>query len=545
MTEAFVRLVTGDPDLEPVTFSRFVLPFAYRPTKGPSDGAKGCYQPTPDPWSSGRNDGLGLERREYLTPETATTLFRRARWFHLEGAALGPFVATFAGGQSLQVQLKPPRLVLFEATDVRPDARGEGRAADKDPAELLRTGFLILDLFFPKDAGLDLSHLLEVNELFRYWREPFPGHYECKRGPRCFQREALYQGEKAAWPKSLEAPVRWEKDRTVQLFPKGWETKARAWIERSTPHGGQPSACDLLDLGWVAFTDPRAYVWSCVVAEGGGNALRTAAQKAKARPEELGHWVALLNVDHPAHLTPTAFETTWAEERTYTRWADDGSFYGFASHSGVALVPPFHEPPIWRQFMTMHFDQTLLLLYLRVTTFRFSQRLSEISGQAVKAARSESGAFLEKFRALRWAFALFTNLYQFPLLSSQQQGIEMYEKARKHMDVDALFDEVQREIQTTEEYLDGVVQGEQTDAQVVLSVVATVGLALALALSWVQVRPSGEARTAVPFDSGDWWMTVWMLVPWVVFTVVLLGFVWLAPWFNRVFGWLSGRRRKR
>ena len=45
----------------------------------------------------------------------------------------------------------------------------------------------------------------------------------------------------------------------------------------------------------------------------------------------------------------------------------------------------------------------------------------------------------QAFQSLRRDFAMFTNLYEFPLLSNQQQGVEMYEKARENMDVGQLL----------------------------------------------------------------------------------------------------------
>jgi ABC-type Fe3+ transport system permease subunit len=233
--------------------------------------------------------------------------------------------------------------------------------------------------------------------------------------------------------------------------------------------------------------------------------------------------VRLVNVDGPGDAPPTPFEREWVEPRTYKRWADMGSLYGFTSHSGAMLSVRCKEPPLWRHFAEMYFDQMLLLLYLRVGTFRFSRRLSEISTEARRA--KEQGAadkFLAEFQRLRWAFALFTNLYRFPLLSSQQQGVEMYAIARQHLDVDQLFQEVQQEIEASEEYVNGVAQAKQTTAQTVLSIVATVALTVALGLAWVQVRPGGSARAA---DWGDFWVTVWLLVPSIVAAVLLLATV--------------------
>jgi len=169
-----------------------------------------------------------------------------------------------------------------------------------------------------------------------------------------------------------------------------------------------------------------------------------------------------LNVDYPkstpteTHKGITKFEQQRVEERTYHRWEEDGTFYGFNYHCGAMLGPPLNEPdgpPLWKHFGDMYFDQILLLLYLRVGSFRFSRRLSRISAEAqdsMTLGNSNTDNGFEKwrddFQRLRWSFALFTNLYEFPLLSNQQQSIEMYELARKHMDVEEFFRKIQEEI---------------------------------------------------------------------------------------------------
>ncbi|MGH8613413.1 MAG: hypothetical protein ACREYF_15710 [Gammaproteobacteria bacterium] len=61
------------------------------------------------------------------------------------------------------------------------------------------------------------------------------------------------------------------------------------------------------------------------------------------------------------------FEREWAKERTYRRWEEWGSYYGFNYHSGAMLGPPETNPPFWRHFAEVYFDQVLLLLYLRVS----------------------------------------------------------------------------------------------------------------------------------------------------------------------------------
>jgi predicted transcriptional regulator with HTH domain len=131
----------------------------------------------------------------------------------------------------------------------------------------------------------------------------------------------------------------------------------------------------------------------------------------------------------------------------------------------------------------MYFDQILLLLYLRAVLFRFSAYLSEISRTARDTPGGAKGEWAKAFQDLRWRFMLFTNLYQFPLLSNQQQGIEMYTLARECMEVDDLFKEVQEEIHSSHDYLSQQQNQVQTQRATLLTEIAAIVSAIALTIA--------------------------------------------------------------
>lgn len=530
LSPSAVSVAAGDPERARASYTRFVLPFAYAltPTSQPADPTAYCPLAEADLPDA-------VFRHNYLTPETADVLFRRARWFRLAGAgAGGTMEVVYRDKTESSVTLLSPRLVLFEAEGVL--GSREHQVTDSEMA-ILRTGFLLLDVCFPTAQPPTLDQMLEFNELFRYWQCPFDGHATEKRYLELLKLNAKdlpvagrHHGPYLPrWEQLLRHQVECD-GRRYQLFPDHWIASARNWTD------GHRGAAGSFDAGWIVHADPRAFVWTCAIIEGGGITVRNRAGQANAAPEDLGAWVALLNVDDQAASQVSDYEREWARARTYDRWAAAGSYYGFCAHAGAVLAPPVTEPPVWRQFATMHFDQVLLLLYLRVTTFRFSQRLSEISSAAMSSQRHNDVPFRERFRRLRWAFAMFTNLYQFPLLSNQQQGVEMYEIARRNMDIDELFNEVQQEIAASEGYLDNVIQARQSDAQAVLAVVATFGLVFGLVLAWRQIF-SEELRAAV--SAGDALGAGRQLgVPLVILIVLFIAIIWQAPrcvsFFNKI-----------
>lgn len=488
-----VQLKTGDPAEGPATFTRFVLPFRYSPGPWEDGGAaKHTFRrATPD----------NLEaRRKYFTPATAGVLFDRAEWYALyEGHTIQANVPVTLGvgtcdGTPVAVQgrLHRPLIALFEAAPAFANSQKHER--------MLHTGFLILDLSFC--GKLLLEELLLVNEAFRYWRRPFAGHDTQQRNysrdgkPFVSTYASLIQGLPPPFGRDQVDPYldRWAtlladiplfraaEASAYRIVPSDWDTKAKAWTNNGAGDGG-----------WIASTDERAFVWTCAMTEGGSGALAKPASGTIS-----GDWVRLLNVDTPSSAQATPFEASWAEKRTYTRWAHYGTLYGFAYHAGAMIAPPIDEPPIWRHFREIYFDQVLLLLYIRATTFRLSSELSCINDEENRDRQKSA----EDFRKLRDTFAQFTNLYQFPLLSSQQQGLEMYVMARKAIDVEELYCEVKEQIESTHEYLE-LVDSAGRDGQIArLTTLGTFFVIMTLAVALLAAPPFTEI--AIP------WIAQWI-----------------------------------
>jgi hypothetical protein len=499
-----VQLRIGDPREGPATSTQFVLPFAYSPMLDSAGN---------DQWVFHVKPVTCIEdirwRTDYFTRETAEVLYHGARWAELSGP--DP-IATFPisdASRPVRVAVARPRLILFEwpVGDARKRQGAGGPIDPQDPEQILKTGFLILETYFPdQHSPVLLSDVLRLNDAFRFWQQPWAAHFDPERrtGFAGFLRycpvnfladqqltvETVAEQSKAyldRWASLLDVPVQgaYPADRW-RLMPSSWLAAARRWCrdDRGT----------LREDGWMAgYSDPRAFVWTAVITDRGGDDLRAAAGLRDAPASRLPAWIHLLNVD-ASDSAATPFEQRWAAERTYRRWEDTGTFYGFSSHAAAMVAPMIERPPLAKIFRTLYFDQTLLLLYLRVTTFRFSRALTDISrranigdensGRWWRSGGAPVEEFEREFNDLRWAFARFTNLYEFPLLSSQQQGIEMYSLARRRMEVTALFREVQQEVQNSHDYLEMQLQRRRTEATTRLSVVATIGLVPALALAF-------------------------------------------------------------
>lgn len=452
------------------TFSRFVLPFSYKArslSKQQVARTSLCYKIESD--DASRIFRKKTERMKYFTRETADVLFNRAKRLVLgdaekasdeESAYIGAWSEspwaqgvpmTLPDGTRIDLVMERPSLILFEW-----DGASKRRS-------VMQTGFLILDIRLKARDGREpiLDDLLALNEFFRFIDRPYEKHYIDEDGGYCFRglfaetpisfvkgdakqgsdltlQDDASQHYTDRWMELLELPVEID-GKYYGLVAAGDRDKAKNYLKAGEG-----------DAGLLVYADNRAYVWSAAVLEKGVEGLQALARSPSTRAQDYGHWVRLLNVDKPerapskTHDLSSPFEREWAAERTYKRWEASGTWYGFSYHGGVMLSAPslFVD-----HFATIYFDIVILLFYLRVTLFRFGDRLSEY-------AKEEGQLRYEGFKELREQFARFTILYQFPILSNHQQAIEMYTLAREQFDVAEIFDETKNEIHETHAFLE-------------------------------------------------------------------------------------------
>ena len=481
MDKGHLRLICGDPEevrdyvKNPVSFTRFVFPFAYRPqNKG---GGPLFYKEV---------HIATTRKRKYFTRETGNALYDRAKWLQVPTEiwekeslwATGVTLKSLQSGNEFQVAMSPPMLVLFEWDK----EKHEG-------ADILKTGFLVVELWFPdkadKENSVSFDDLLDVNELFRcfdypeyesHWERfydllgtvpttPFSKDVHGRYERICDLKSDIHAAYFKRWGNLLSIPVKVDGD-IYRLIPEGFTDRAVEYLTDLKGDEDDPEHPER----YLIYNDYRAYVWSAAVLKDGCKSLGCAFYTSQTRPHEYGHWVKFLNVDAPHSGSPTEFEKEWAKDRTYRRWEHLGTWYGFNYHAGVAVMKPSE---FLSHFREIYFDMALQLLYLRVTLFRFSNKLAEIAAKGPPLERHR-----KDFKRIRGHFSMFTIRYQYPLLSNQQQCIEMYEIARRHFDIEDFYKEVKSEIDGTHEYLEMV---QSTKLSNDANILAEWGIPLAVA----------------------------------------------------------------
>lgn len=445
-------------------------------------------------------------RYRYLLPETRRTLFERARWFYLsrqeQGAREQP-VSLRGRLRFVQGGIEPirfravPRVVLFEWEQARAQRR------DDDLGYLI--GFLLLDTVIDKIDGTPFDDFLEVNLRLRYLETPSWNGYasqleiETEDGVTIFPDRPGGSGEQRGdqrpgqdgdsrsdvgssadgsqsfrqylekyhdryWPfwrklmtglppganerEGPHIPYRCGKDVYVLHIYRS----AREW-----PHIG-PLRGREIDPRWGcdSYPDDRAFVYTFACIDG----LEEMSPISSARDQRWTRlWHSLLDVDgagsYTESLSDRAFD--WLADRTYDRWVP-GTIYGYTNFSAAMLVRSgslFAEA--YYHFLSIYFDQLLLVLYLRVALFCISNRISVYSAAHVDRNRQRAPA---DFRWLRHEFTTLMNLYQFPMFTTQYQGLEMYELMRRQLDIDEIAKEVETEVRSTDELLSQEAQEE-------------------------------------------------------------------------------------
>ncbi len=455
------------------TYTRFALPFAFQLQAAPdiSEPADLYYA------LNDKEDISYIKRRKYFTRETSDTLYERGEWLSIcnnwKNTSWGKAEITVSlRNKDFQIGMLPPQLVLFEVPEIK----------HQQEANILQTGVLYVDLYFSEQQSHtpELDDLLLLNEYFRYFGIPYDGHATIFK--KLFANipvnveqnitkpqsgsETIASLDSLAcyferWATMLEIPLKYN-GQSYRLFPKNWGQAARNWMYNK-------KGCNEADH-WQIYADNRCFVWTLALLKEGGKSLQTnfEPEKEMLAAKDYGHWVKLLNIDTPifnfkqkfyeppikTHSEVSKFERQWADERTYKRWEESGTWYGFCYHS-VAVLDKFNPadgsfslafPPS----ATYYFDSTMLLFYIRLSLFRFGRELSKVIAIKDKEQKREN------LQALRDQFATFTVLYRFPMPSNQQQSIEMYEINRKFFDLDRFFDEIQHEIDNTHEFLQTV-----------------------------------------------------------------------------------------
>lgn len=144
------------------------------------------------------------------------------------------------------------------------------------------------------------------------------------------------------------------------------------------------------------------------------------------------------------------------EPHTYKRWfGPSGNLYGFTRYSAVymAFGYDFHKkyiPIIDRMYLLL----SVLSLYYKTTLLRLNYRVSRLDNISSRKDESKKEKNLDTVQDVHWELTNFSNRYWFREVTSQDQGIEIFDLYNKAMELQTEYNAVKQKIERIFSVLD-------------------------------------------------------------------------------------------
>ncbi len=231
--------------------------------------------------------------------------------------------------------------------------------------------------------------------------------------------------------------------------------------------------------------------------------------------------------------------------QVYTRWAHEGTYYGFTSYSSITTAIGERDRDehlaqegflIHRMFTTRYYLMAMVALFYRATLLDFAERTALVS-RALYFAQHIGRASNEQIRmagALRSDFLHFSNYWHFAELANKDEEIEHFGMQCREYRISSMKREIEEEIEKLNVSLDTYYQFRNTEAVNRLAMLSLIFGAGAVLTGFFGMNFGGRfGRLFFEPDSASQpvhWIAV-MMVTLLAFGALLLGiFLVVANW---------------
>jgi hypothetical protein len=237
--------------------------------------------------------------------------------------------------------------------------------------------------------------------------------------------------------------------------------------------------------------DPRGKAWA-------------AEQRADFGLVSRGDWIRLTSADEaggdPMPYDPEFLETM-EREAFYDRFTagpetTNATRFLFAGyHFAIVGAGNFLDHVIVHHFRRHYFQMVLLanleLASLLVTSSRISEAVARLrrSDDGRGSGNRAHRRFMEELEEISEWFLTFVHRYRFSGVSNQIQPTELYERLRKSMRLESLYEEVKGELEAAVAFNATCEQRRMAASGERLANVATIGAAVGLALTFLGMTP--------------------------------------------------------
>jgi hypothetical protein len=177
------------------------------------------------------------------------------------------------------------------------------------------------------------------------------------------------------------------------------------------------------------------------------------------------------------------FLEDFEKNHVYGRFRDSGTLYLASGYSFVAYgaATSFFEDVIATHMRRHYFQMGLLAHFELASLLAFSTRIS----RAVESHDTDPEGFEQRMQNIEDEFLQFIHRFRFTGVSNHVQAQELFDLWRRHLRLKDIFDDLLTEISSGTRYLSNRSMSRDTRLTGRLSAIATLGLILALAFSFL------------------------------------------------------------
>lgn len=183
---------------------------------------------------------------------------------------------------------------------------------------------------------------------------------------------------------------------------------------------------------------------------------------------------------------------TLLERHIYARWADYGTFHGITEYSMVCVSSACADKEDYiarNPFLTQYIELVMLALAQRASLIAFDRQISHVSVKIKNVRKLMKPCVFSKRineQELMEAFIRFKSQLQFPEVTPQQQGIELYDMLLENLYVNKEKDQVESQITSLFDYKNFCTNKRENCFMVLVSIAGLLCVADVL-LHWFDV----------------------------------------------------------
>ena len=218
--------------------------------------------------------------------------------------------------------------------------------------------------------------------------------------------------------------------------------------------------------------DDRMYTISIYLNDALSNKMKKFDEQNGYAYENDEFWYRYVFVDggektcQSRHMTKELIKNS-----TYDRWVERGTLFGISRYSFVALTGSWYGKNILIHHMqTIYFQMFTLLLAYRAMILNFSKRVTKVLQEESYKERKKKAEELFK------DYLFFKNNIYFQEITAQDQGIELFDIARKQMRLDNYLHELDHDIDELHNFIQIKIEDERNEQGLLLNKLAGVFL---------------------------------------------------------------------